>query len=76
MSERNQLRNYTRWTERAGVLTADLLGVVDRISANPKTGVVHHGDRKYSPDEARMIGVRLIEGAALADDDRAVRMAD
>lgn len=70
-----QLRNYTRWTRHEGVLIADLLGVADQIGAHPETGTVSHGDRRYSPDEARMIGVRLIEGAALADGDRAVRQA-
>jgi hypothetical protein len=29
--------------------------------------------RPLDPDEARMIGVRLIEAAALADNDRSVR---
>jgi hypothetical protein len=67
-------RNYTRWTATAdGALTADLLGVRDPITAVPADGVVRHGDQTYSPDLARMVGVRLIEGAALADAHRAVR---
>lgn len=69
-------RNYTRWTRRdSGLLCADLLGMRHDV-------VVHHDERlvelagtPYTPDEARLLGVRLIEAAALADGDRAVRTA-
>lgn len=72
---RAQLRNYTRWTRTNAGLVADILGERDPIIADPSTGYVAYGDRVYSPDEARMVGVRLIEGAALADGDRAIRQA-
>lgn len=70
-----ELRGYTRWTRRnpTGILTADLLGVRHPIKADPAAGTVYHGDEEYTPDTARMIGVRLIEAAALADAQRAVR---
>lgn len=76
---RAALRNYTRWRTDSrdgdGLLTADLLGVGPAIVADPTAGrvavdLMHHG---LSPDEARLIGVRLIEAAALADGDRAIR---
>ena len=74
-------RNYTRWTggARAGdPLTADILGGVF-ITAVPATGkVVASGvdEEQMTPDQARMVGVRLIEAAALADGDRAIRRVD
>ena len=71
------LRNYTRWTEvdaEAGVLLADILGARHKIQACPATGHVTLGDGDpMNPDEARMIGVRLIEAASLADGSRAIR---
>lgn len=67
---------YSRWTrERDGAsLSADILSDVE-IVANPQTGRVLASipDRPMRPDEVRMIGVRLIEAAALADGERAVR---
>jgi hypothetical protein len=74
------LRNYTRWTTGPGTaakLTADILCSDTEIVASPNDGVVRvvTPDRWISPDEARMIGVRLIEAATLADGDRAVRAA-
>lgn len=70
------LRNYTRWTRGRGTeLVADILGADNLIVANPATGNVSYGDRVMSPDEARMVGVRLIEAAALADGERAIRDA-
>lgn len=71
-----QLRNYTRWTQVDNhALEADLLGVRDLITAYPDHGHVTLGNRTYTPDEARLIGVRLIEAAALADAERAIRQA-
>lgn len=70
---------YSRWTEtQTGVLEADILGEDVAITANSDTGRVGVcvPDRPISPDEARMIGVRLIEAAALADGDRAIRGRD
>lgn len=68
---------YTRWTRdgEGRTLTADILSDVD-IKADVVQGVViaHVGSRAMSPDEARMVGVRLIEAATLADGDRAVRV--
>lgn len=67
---------YTRWTRgQSNELTADILSDFG-ISADPERGQVTAciSSRAMSPDEARMIGVRLIEAAALADGDRAVRI--
>lgn len=70
---------YTRWTQSiGGELTADILGSDTGIRADPASGTVRVAvpDRGLSPDEARMIGVRLIEAAALADGGRAIRKVD
>lgn len=73
---------YYRWTrtqeETPGLpvpLVADILGADTNVVADPAAGLVFAKvpDRGMSPDEARMIGVRLIEAAALADDHRSVR---
>jgi hypothetical protein len=74
---------YFRWTRqpktdgREGdtVLDADILGSDVVIMADPGTGMVQaaiHG-RPMDADTARMIGVRLIEAATLADNGRSVR---
>lgn len=77
MKGRIMLRNYTRWraTTINGALYADLLGVQHDIMTDPKEGKVWLNGSQLSPDEARLIGVRLIEAAALADGDRAIRRA-
>jgi hypothetical protein len=73
---------YYRWTKREGARSednttyvADILGTDTNVVADPGTGLVHASipSRGMSPDEARMIGVRLIEGATLADAFRSVR---
>jgi hypothetical protein len=74
---------YFRWTRRdrkdgrAGdtVLAADILGADVDIIADPSTGLVQATipARPMDVDTARMIGVRLIEAAALADNGRSVR---
>lgn len=67
---------YSRWTRReTGTLAADILGSDTAIAARPVDGdvLLEVPDRPLSPDEARMIGVRLIEAAALADGERAIR---
>jgi len=74
---------YFRWTRRkikdgrAGdtVLAADILGADVDIIADPSTGLVQATipTRPMDIDTARMIGVRLIEAAALADNGRSVR---
>ena len=53
----------------------DILGADVDIVANPADGTVTAAipDRPMDADTARMIGVRLIEGAALADNGRSVR---
>ncbi len=71
------LRNYTRWTRRANSteMKADILGSRIDIECRPETGVTQLALESASttvtvlldPDEARMIGVRLIESAALSD---------
>lgn len=72
-----ELRNYTRWREARPapdrVLVADLLGTPVRVLAHVGKGKVQLGDDEMSPDYARLIGVRLIEAAAIADGDRAIR---
>ena len=78
-TERTALRNYTRWTKTDRGLVADLLGGFD-ISVLDAGGVsplvtLDMDDEYLTPDEARLIGVRLIEAAALADGDRAIRRA-
>lgn len=67
---------YFRWTRCAdGMLTADILGPELSVVADPNEGrvKVEVPDRPMSPDEARLIGVRMIEAAALADGERAIR---
>jgi hypothetical protein len=74
---------YFRWTARqrvgstqgVNVLQADILGADTDIVADPATGLVtvKVPDRPLDADEARMIGVRIIEAAALADNGRSVR---
>jgi len=73
-------RNYTRWTAGARAddpITADILGGVLIAVDTPHRVVRANGidGEPMNPDMARMIGVRLIEGAALADGDRAIRKA-
>lgn len=73
---------YTRWTRRAdtGLLVADLLGFPVGVVADPgagRTTLTVPAERdcvELGPDEARMLGVRLVEAAALSDADRAVRL--
>lgn len=78
------LRNYTRWTthtraDLTSFLQADILGARYELMVDPGAGTVtlsvFDDARPMSPDEARMLGVRLIEGAALADGERAIRAA-
>lgn len=64
---------YTRWTVTGPALTADILGSKFQLQAFPEQGEVHFAGTRLSPDEARLYGVRLIEAAALADGDAAVR---
>lgn len=67
---------YFRWTRNdTGTLSADILGPEIDVTANPIAGTVFltAPDRSLSPDEARMVGVRLIEAASIADADRAIR---
>lgn len=67
---------YSRWTEgEPGVIEADILGADTSIVADTNEGTISATvpGRPMSPDEARMIGVRLIEAAALADGERARR---
>ena len=75
-SPRTPLRNFTRWRAAPGSadLHADLLGTLITITARPVDGTVRVVvDHVVNPDEARLIGVRLIEAAALADSIRAIR---
>ena len=83
------MRNYTRWQAIAvasgpddphpDALRADLLGMPFGVTAFPGRAVVElhtvplQPPLDLSPDEARLLGVRLIEAAALADGDRAIR---
>jgi hypothetical protein len=76
---------YFRWTRerkingRAGdaTLHADILGADIDITADPTTGLVRASipGAPLDADSARMIGVRLIEAAVLADNGRSVREA-
>ena len=64
------MNGYTRWTrDEHNELTADILGSRYRIKAIPRTGEVIlsiDGPGTMCADEARLVGVRLIEAAALA----------
>lgn len=76
MTTAQQLRGtYTRWTQVGDALVADILGDDTAVMADPTTGriSVTVPQRPMSPDEVRMIGVRMIEAAALADGDRCIR---
>lgn len=72
---------YYRWTRQRATdtqpehLTADILGAETNIEAHPEGGFVRATvpNRPLDADEARMIGVRLIEAAALSDAGRSVR---
>lgn len=67
-------RNYTRWAaHESGALFADLIGTREQIGADPARGLAYLNGNALTPDHARLIGVRLIEAAALADGPRAVR---
>ena len=74
---RPQFGTYYRWTRaRVGrALRADILGADVDITADPDAGTVtaQIPARPMDPDTARMIGVRLIEGASLADASRCVK---
>lgn len=69
---------YFRWTRRMGaeVYEADILGSETGIHAETDSGQVSAviPARPLSPDEARMIGVRLIEAAALCSADKVTRI--
>lgn len=72
------MRSYTRWTQRGGTYRADWVGSSYQVSATTTTGTVilttaDGISHELDADTARMIAVRLIEGAALADVD-AVRV--
>lgn len=72
-------KNYTRWTRRgnSSEMKADILGSRIDIECAPETRTTRLGLSSASttvtilldPDEARMIGVRLIESEALSDGD-------
>lgn len=68
---------YFRWTRKQSEqeLHADILGGDVDIRADPEDGTVTAKipTRPLDPDTARMIGVRLIEGASLADAGRSVK---
>lgn len=69
---------YSRWTRPhrgTGLLRADILGADVDILADPATGLVTATipNRAMDADTCRMVGVRLIEAAALADNGRSVR---
>lgn len=67
---------YTRWTrERNGrALSAGILSDVEIIVDLPNGRVITDiPGRPMRPDEVRMVGVRLIEAASLADGERTIR---
>lgn len=77
MTELRLERRYTRWTavSDGDVLIADILGSRFPIIADRANCLVSLGGQDITPDEARLYGVRLIEAAALADGDGAIRQA-
>lgn len=69
---------YFRWTRPRGgsdLIRADIVGADIDILADPATGLVtaEVPTRPMDADTCRMVGVRLIEAAALADAGRSVR---
>lgn len=67
---------YFRWTEEdKGKYKADILGAGIDIRAFREDGkvVAVIPNVAMDPDTARMIGVRLIEAAVLADGERSIR---
>ena len=69
---------YFRWTRpRVGsdLIRADIVGADIDIVADPATGLVtaEIPTRPMDADTCRMVGVRLIEAAALADAGRSIR---
>lgn len=71
---------YFRWTKGSRVADpfhADILGADIDISADAESGLITAviPARPMNPDTARLIGVRLIEAAVLADNNRSVREA-
>lgn len=79
-ARREAPRSYTRWRideVTPGTLWADILSMPLSICAHRTDGLVQvmlaAHTATLTPDEARLIGVRLVEAAALADGDRAVR---
>ncbi len=64
------MNGYTRWTrDEYDHLVADILGSRFCVKAIPRTGeviVAIDGPGTMTADEARLVGVRLIEAAALA----------
>ena len=70
------MRNYTRWRQEASDrIAADILGTTTQIEVDTATHTVLLNGQPLTPDEARLIGVRLIDGAVIADGDRAIRKA-
>lgn len=72
------LREYTRWREdpeQESVIHADILTSAIHIWVDRSEGFVSLNSLELSPDEARLIGVRLIEGASLADGEMSIRAA-
>lgn len=69
---------YSRWTRVSGTerYVADILGSDVEIVANADDATISAvvPQRRLSPDEARMIGVRLIEAACIAGEDVEVRV--
>lgn len=66
---------YFRWARTGERLRADILGADIDIVADPDSGLVtaEIPGRPMDADTCRMVGVRLIEAAALADNGRSVR---
>ena len=72
--------NYARWTQvEDNTLRADILGAdnerLPTIEVDTARRTINLGNEFFNltPDEARLIGVRLIDAAVLADGDRVIR---
>ncbi len=70
------MRLYARWSATVGgTLRVDLVDTKHPIEVNALEGLVLLDGDPLTPDAARLIGVRLIEGATLADGLRSARAA-
>jgi hypothetical protein len=70
----DDLRSYTRWRlDDSGLLHADFLTSLVTLMVDSTSGKIIFQGIVLTPDESRLIGVRMVDAAVLADGDRAIR---